>query len=170
MQVKPLYYITLSTALWLSCSTPVAAESFSDKLNFSEGDTVLVSAERAWEVDNGDSEELHFGGNFVLRAPDWFVASDSAIVLGNLENPDKIVLKGTPARISFLKAGTEEVNGTANTIEYYRSTNKLILVGQATLQKNDNMLRSEQIEYDVDADQYSASGEGGINIEVKPKD
>jgi lipopolysaccharide export system protein LptA len=42
--------------------------------------------------------------------------------------------------------------------------------GQAILTREDNRLSSEIIEYDIDEDSYSASGEGGINVQFSPND
>jgi hypothetical protein len=42
--------------------------------------------------------------------------------------------------------------------------------GAASLVRKDSRLVSELIEYDVDTDRYSASGEGGINIQFSTDD
>ena len=146
-----------------------------EKLSFSSNDTVNVSAENAWE---GDVEDVvHFEGKFELRAPDWTLSADSAVVYGQLDNPDKIILKGSPARIYFLREKHKEneqkqkeqsVEGSAFLIEYMRASNKLKMSGSARLTRDANTLAGEIIEYDIDADRYSASGEGGINIQVTP--
>ena len=164
--------------------------AFGDLLDFSTNDTVTITAENAWEDEQKDV--IHFSGQFELRAPDWSLLAESAIVYGKLDNPDKVVLMGNPAMVFFLRdtsknqpgspdenvtsSKLEEPNnsklsieGSATKIEYFRATNKLKMIGSATLKRKDNMLTSETIEYDVDTDKYSASGKGGINIQVMPK-
>jgi lipopolysaccharide export system protein LptA len=42
--------------------------------------------------------------------------------------------------------------------------------GAASLVRKDSTLVSDVIEYDVDTDRYSASGEGGINVQFSPDD
>ena len=64
----------------------------------------------------------------------------------------------------------ERVDGTAAKVEYFRATDKLIMHGSATLTRKDSTLTSEEIEYDVDTDRYSAGGAGGINIQFTTDD
>ena len=149
---------------------------FAGSLEFNADDIVTVTAERAWEADEVDV--VHFSGHFEMRAPDWSLSGDTAVVYGNLDNPDRVVVEGNPAKISFLRtaqendssASRERVDGTAYIIEYFRATDKLKISGAATLTRKDSTLNSETIEYDVDTDRYSASGEGGINIQFTPDD
>jgi lipopolysaccharide transport protein LptA len=156
--------------------------SLAQGLEFSSDDTVTVSAKRAWEADELDV--IHFSGGFVLRAPDWSLEGDSAVVYGKLDDPDKIVVKGKPAKISFLRqespedsaAGRdktkkeERVDGTASLVEYFRASDSLTMRGNATLTRTDSVLVSESIEYDVEADRYSAGGQGGVNLQFTPDD
>ena len=150
---------------------------FADKLDFSSDDTVTVTAERAWEAD--EANVVHFSGKFELRAPDWSLVGDTAVVYGKLDNPDRVVVEGKPARISFLRddqEGTgatdpqERVDGTAFVVEYLRASDKLKMRGAASLVRKDSTLVSEVIEYDVNTDRYSASGEGGINVQFSADD
>ena len=60
--------------------------SSAGSIEFNSGDTVTVTAERAWETDEVDV--IHFSGQFELRAPDWYLSGDSATVYGNLDNPE----------------------------------------------------------------------------------
>lgn len=151
--------------------------SSAGSIEFSSGDTVTVTAERAWEADEVDV--IHFSGRFELRAPDWYLSGDSATVYGNLDNPDRVVVEGKPARIAFLREADENaenaepperVDGAASFVEYFRSTDKLVMRGEATLKRKESTLASEVIEYDVDANRYSAGGAGGINIQLNTDD
>lgn len=162
----------LLLAVFLSIQT-----GFTDILDLSSDDTVTITAERAWEDAKDDI--THFSGRFELRAPDWYVSADSALVYGKLDDPDKLVVEGKPAKIFILRTTQESagssgsepnIEGTASIIEYYRATNKLKMRGQAVLTREDNTLSSEIIEYDIDEDSYSASGEGGINVQFSPND
>jgi len=147
-----------------------------DPLDFNSDDTVTVTAERAWEADEPDV--VHFSGRFELRAPDWCLFGDTAVVYGNLDDPDRVVVTGKPARISFLRDPEEDstadeeerVDGTASRVEYFRATDKLLMHGRATLTRKDSTLASEQIEYDVETDRFSAGGEGGINVQYTTDD
>ena len=160
---------------------------FADILDLSSDDTVTITAERAWEDDEGDI--THFTGSFELRAPDWYVSADSAVVYGKLDDPDKLIVEGRPAKIFILRDTAQStsssdsgsisgsgslsdsepnIEGVASTIEYHRTSNTLTMRGAAILTREDNTLSSELIEYDIDEDNYSASGEGGISVQFSP--
>ncbi|MEP6158734.1 MAG: LptA/OstA family protein [Halieaceae bacterium] len=136
-----------------------------------------MSAERAWEADELDV--VHFSGAFVLRAPDWSLEGDTAVVYGKLDDPDKVVVEGKPAKISFLRqedettatdSSAERIDGSASVVQYFRATDKLTMSGTATLTRKDSTLASDSIEYDVETDRYSASGAAGINIILNTDD
>lgn len=150
---------------------------FADSPGFSSDDTITITAERGWEGD--EANVIHFSGNFELHAPDWSMAGDTAVVYGKLDNPDRVVVRGSPARISFLRSEVENpddadeqerVNGAANFVEYHRATDKLTMRGAANLIRKESTLTSQIIEYDVETDRYSAGGEGGIDIQYNPED
>lgn len=146
-------------------------------LDFSSDDTVTITADRAWEAE--EPNVIHFSGNFELHAPDWSMSGDTAVVYGKLDDPDRVIVEGNPATVSFLRENEdgasdadpgERVDGEASLVEYFRSTDKLVMKGSAWLVREDSKLTSEIIEYDVETDRYSAGGEGGINVEYTPDD
>jgi lipopolysaccharide transport protein LptA len=150
---------------------------YAGPLDFSSEDTVTITAQRAWEGEEVDV--IHFSGDFELHAPDWSMAGDTAVVYGNLDDPDRVIVEGAPARVSFLREtedgpaeadSEEKVDGEASVVEYLRATDRLIMTGAAHLVRKDSTLASELIEYDVDTDRYSAGGEGGIKIEYSTDD
>lgn len=168
-------------AFWLAACLPLNT-ALAGELEFNDDDTVIVVADRAWEAETPDV--VHFSGGFVMQAPDWSLAGDEAVVHGKLDNPDRVVVQGTPARISFLReegavvdsaalesAATEErIDGSADSVEYYRATDKLRMLGSARLTRDGSTLTGELIEYDVESDRYSAGGAGGINLQIDPED
>ena len=143
-------------------------------LSFNSDDTIMITAERGWEGD--EANIIHFSGNFALQAPDWSMAGDTAVVYGKIDNPDRVVVEGSPARILFLRNDDEnadeqdKVEGAANSIEYLRATDKLIMRGNVSLFRQDSELTGQMIEYEVDTDRYSATGESGINFQFNPKE
>jgi lipopolysaccharide transport protein LptA len=171
------YCIAKSTRLAVFCQLTFIfgiQPGFADSLSFSSDDIVTVTAERAWQADEADV--THFSGQFEIRASDWSLLGDTAVVYGKLDNPDRVVVEGKPAKISFLRdsddADTndsgERVDGTALFVEYFRATDELLMRGEASLTRKDSTLVSEVIEYNIDDDRYSASGEGGINVQFNP--
>lgn len=150
---------------------------FADALDFSSDDTITITADRGWEGE--DADVIHFAGNFKLYAPDWSMAGDTAVVYGKLDNPDKVIVKGGPATVSFLRKdddqpnaadAPEKVTGVADVVEYHRAADQLTMRGTANLIRKESTLTSQIIEYDVETDRYSASGEGGIDIQYNPEE
>lgn len=146
-------------------------------LDFSSGDTVTITAERGWEGEGPNV--IHFSGNFRIRGPDWSMTGDTAVVYGKLDDPDKILIEGSPARVSFLRkkeensdrsSSNDKVDGEAVFVEYFRATDRLIMRGAASLARKESTLNSEIIEYNIDTDRYAASGEGRVNVQLNPDD
>ena len=114
---------------------------------------------------------LHFKGHFVMRSNDWNLTSEQATVYGSPDKPDSVLLEGSPAR--FLVKQTEltdrdQVEGTAQVVEYLREVNLLLLSGNATLVLGEETIRSSQITYDISTNRYQAGGAEGVLIRVPP--
>lgn len=133
--------------------------------------TISISADEA--IEDELPGILHFNGRFLMQSIDWNVMSSQATFYGNLDKPDRIYLKGEPAR--FLVASTTKtaqgpIDASALVVEYLREANKLILSGQATLMLGDEVISSTYIEYDIGTNRYAAGGNDGVSIEVPPVD
>jgi hypothetical protein len=75
---------------WLAICCPLILflriqPAFTGPLDFNLEDIVTVTAERAWETDEADV--IEFSGSFELRAPDWTLTGDTAVVYGKLDDP-----------------------------------------------------------------------------------
>ena len=135
-----------------------------------ESRTVVVSADESSEDPERD-DVFYFRGHFRLRTPDWALAADAATVYGELEDPELIVAEGGPVQFRSHVAGDESVDdieGEGQRLEYDRVENVLHLVGAAMLTDNVNVMRSEEIVYDLDERRLKATGSTGVNITVDP--
>jgi len=155
---------------WPAFAFPVLAAD--ERLSgFSSGDTVTIRSAEAWEGE--EPNIIHFSGNFELRASDWFLSADLATLYGKLDDPETAILTGSPA---FILVSTESqgqiqtVFGEAERIVYHRETNSLRMEGTASLTRNDNTMRSGEIEYDIEQDRIRAGGNEGVYIKVEPED
>jgi len=130
-------------------------------------ETIMVSAELAWE-DPG-STTTHYRGNFVLRTPEWSVKAAEASVYGSINNPDRIVLSGAPARIWINQPEQDKVvHGAGAQVEYRLDSKTVTMTGDAELHDGDDTVNSESIVYDIKADAYSAGGTGRVRISINP--
>lgn len=143
-----------------------AAERLS---GFSSGDTVTIRSAEAWE--DVEAHIIHFGGNFELKASDWYLSADLATLYGKLDDPETVVLTGSPAHIlvnTDSRGRSETVAGEAARIVYQRVTNSIRLEGGALLSRDENTMRGGEIEYDIEKDRIRAGGDEGVHIQVTP--
>jgi lipopolysaccharide export system protein LptA len=112
---------------------------------------------------------IHFNGDFYLEASDWNVSADQATLYGNLDDPETVVLTGSPARITVTAeygGKNDEINGQAASITYRRDEKLIQMDGDARLSRSGNFLRGGSIDYDIENDSLRAGGEGGVRIVV----
>jgi lipopolysaccharide transport protein LptA len=143
-----------------------AAERIS---GFSSGDTITIHSEAAWEDEEPDI--IHFSGGFELTASDWRLSADQATLYGKLDDPETVVLTGSPAQIlvnTESRGRSETVAGEAARIVYQRDTNSIRLEGGALLSRDENTMRGGEIEYDIEKDRIRAGGDEGVHIQVTP--
>ena len=134
-------------------------------------ETISITADVASEdIEPGI---LHFEGHFTMQTADWQIESIRATVYGHPERPDKVHLRGSPARFLINRNNPDDedvVEATAPEMEYRRSTSILKLSGGAVLKLDDEVIRSAVIEYNIDTERYRAGGVDGVLIEVPPVD
>jgi len=129
-----------------------------------------ISAEEAREDEQPGV--LHFKGNFRMQSADWQLTSTSATVFGSPNRPDRVYLEGSPSRFLVVRHDQTDqgpIEAVATVVEYRRVANNLILSGGATLKLGDELIRSENIEYDIGSNRYRAGGADGVVIEVTPE-
>jgi lipopolysaccharide transport protein LptA len=152
----------------LSCSELIASERIS---GFSTGDTVTIHSIEAWEDEKPDI--IHFSGGFELNATDWYVTADTATLYGKLDDPETAVLTGSPAAIMVnteSKGQIQTITAEAERITYLRDTNSLRMEGTASITRDDITMLGGKIEYDIEQDRISASGDEGVSIRLKHLD
>ena len=163
-----LLIITLAVALLPARYAMAAEERIA---GFSEGDTLTIRSGAARMDEKPDI--MHFDGGFELRASDWFLSSDQASLYGKLDDPETVVIEGSPAVIllnTFSGGQVSVITGEARQIVYRRSTNSILMEGEAFLSRDEHSMRGGEIEYEIDTDLLRAGGKGGVHIRVVPDD
>ena len=156
---------------------PITMQGFASALlaaeeritGFSSGDTLTIRSFDA-RMDE-DPNIFHFGGGFELRAKDWYLSSDHATLYGKLDDPETVVISGSPAQIlinTISNGETSTINGQAEHIIYQRRSNSIRMEGSAFISRDEHSISGGKIEYDIENDQLSAGGDGGIYIEIRP--
>ncbi len=138
-----------------------------EKFRLTSEDMVTLRADEAWEDVEPDT--VHFSGNFEMRIRDWVLNANTASLYGKIDNPDRLLMQGSPARIK-ISHGTgsklQELQGEAQEIIYDRASDTIRLSGNARLDQGDNVMQSSRIEYDIKTDRIHATGDGGVQINV----
>jgi lipopolysaccharide transport protein LptA len=157
-------------AIALLLSFQAVMLSADQAFSISSEDMVAIHADEAWE--DIDPDIAHFSGHFDMRVRDLQLTADRATLYGPIENPDRLELSGSPARLSLthmLNDRPETVNAEAQNIIYERKAASMRLDGAARLAQGDNMLLSDGIEYDVKTDRFHTTGRSGVQIRVRPQ-
>lgn len=148
----------------LTIALPLRAEGERFALPAS-GDTVTLRSDEAWEDEQADV--IHFSGRFELKGSDWHLSADQATLYGKLDDPESVILNGTPSVI-LLTPETEgqvrTITGEALRIVYQRDNNRILMEGNASLTRDNNTMRGGEIEYDFVQDYLSAGGTEGVDF------
>ena len=128
--VQPRLIFTLGCLACLLGFSVAAVEP----LKPDKDDTIIVRANLAWE--DSDESITYYRGDFELRTPDWSVQASEATVFGPLNNPDRVLLSGEPARIWISQPEKSKVvEGEGAQIEYLLTTESVALSGGAELKR-----------------------------------
>lgn len=155
--------LPLATPAWAEAA-PGAGSVGADAPGPGEMDkeTIVIRADRAWEEPDG-GQVLHFAGNFELHSPDWTLRSDEADLYGPLDDPDRIVARGSPAFLT-IREDDRTIEGEGKLIEYQRDGDVLVLKENARLKGEDLSMSSSEIVYDVGAERLRSSGSDGVEM------
>ncbi len=133
----------------------------------SEGAPIVIRADRAWEGDDG--EVLYLQGGFEMSSADWQVTADDAEVHGPVEDPERVVVTGAPARISFDNEGST-ITGEGARIVYRYREEVIELYDDARLEGEEVSLSSSAIVYDLRNERLRSSGADGVEVIVRRND
>ena len=134
----------------------------------SASETVTIRSTEAWEDEKPDI--IHFAGDFELKASDWYLSADEATLYGKLDDPETVILLGSPALIvvnTEIKGRTQAVIGEAPRIVYQRHSNSIRMEGGATLTRAEDSMLGSEIEYDIEQDRFRAGGAEGVHFSLR---
>ena len=125
---------------------------------------IVIRADRAWEGESG--EVLFLKGNFQMRSAGWVVTAQDAEVHGPVEDPERVVVTGEPAKISFDNDGSR-IFGQGRRIVYRHREEVIELYDGAVLEGDDVSMTSSVIVYDVKNERLRSSGSDGVEVIVR---
>lgn len=162
----------MSSRCWraMLCAVVVmcASPSHAAKLTLPAERPIVVRADSA--SNDPEANVTTFRGHFELQGTDWPMQADQATVYGPLEDPQRVLVVGNPARIWVRRKGIDrDVAAQADEIEYTRGLDVMRLSGNARIVESDrHVLEGDHFEYDLKANRVKQGGP--VRISILPKD
>lgn len=125
---------------------------------------IVIRADRAWEGEDGGV--LYLQGSFEMSSAEWRVTAQDAEVHGPVEDPERVVVSGAPARISFDNEGST-ITGQGGRIVYRYREEVIELYDDAVLEGDDVSMASSAIVYDLRNGRLRSSGSDGVEVIVR---
>tara|TARA_A100001037_G_C15054275_1_gene591594 strand:+ start:244 stop:627 length:384 start_codon:yes stop_codon:yes gene_type:complete len=127
-----------------------------------------VIADQAWEETS--PKAINLVGNIKIISPDIELTSDTAKLIGELDDPRLLKATGKPLQFKITRnADSETITGIANTIEYDRQLGVIKLEGKARIKDANNTIESDLIIYDTKQKRLVTRGNDGVQIVTQPK-
>ena len=132
---------------------------------------MLIEADRV-ELDDATGISIYRGR--VKVAQGTLLLSGETMTVHNKGNAiEKVIMEGTPATYQQRPDNKDQdVHAKALRMEYYTNPEHIILLKQAEVEQQGDVLRSERIEYDMAKDQVRAGTDQGderVHITIQPK-
>lgn len=162
--------LAFAQTLALALAAPSAAGAAAKALPATDGEPIVIRADRAWEAaaegapGGAEGQVLHLQGNFEMRGADWRVTADSAQVRGPVEDPEQLTILGAPAEIAFTNEDGDVATGQGQRIVYWRRREVVELHGDARIQAKDFAIGSSKIVYDLRDERLLSSGGDGVEF------
>lgn len=148
--------------------TTLPTLSLAAKLTLPAERPIVVRADSA--SNDPETNVTTFRGHFELQGTDWPTQADIATVYGPLEDPQRVVVTGNPARIWVRRKGIDrDVAAQADEIEYTRGLDVMRLNGHARIvESGRHLLEGDHFEYDLNTNQVKQGGP--VRISILPKE
>jgi len=132
---------------------------------------MLIEADRV-ELDDASGISIYRGR--VKVAQGTLILTGETMTVHNKGNAiEKVIMEGTPATYQQRPDNKDQdVHAKALRMEYYTNPEHIIMLKQAEVEQQGDVLRSERIEYDMAKDQVSAGTDQPderVHITIQPK-
>ena len=132
---------------------------------------MLIEADRA-ELDDAKGISI-YRGNVKVTQGTLVLTGEVMTVYNKGDDVDKVIMEGQPATYRQRPDNKDQdVRAKALRMEYYTDPEQIILLRQAEVEQQGDLLRSERIEYDVAKDQVNAGTDQPderVRITIQPK-
>ena len=132
---------------------------------------MLIEADRV-ELDDATGISIYRGRVKVVQGT-LQLTGETMTVHNKGNEVDRVIIEGTPATYQQRPDNKDQdVHAKALRMEYYTNPETIILLKQAEVEQQGDVLRSERIEYDMVKDQVSAGTDQPderVHITIQPK-
>ena len=132
---------------------------------------MLIEANRV-ELDDATGTSIYRGRVKVAQGS-LILTGETMTVHSKGNDIEKVIMEGTPATYQQRPDNKDQdVHAKALRMEYYTNPQHIILLKQAEVEQQGNVLRSERIKYDMAKDQVSAGTDQPderVHITIQPK-
>ena len=135
---------------------------------------MLIEADRV-ELDDAKGISIYRGRVKVTQGT-LKLTGETMTVYNKGNDIEKVIMEGTEGTPATYQQRPDnkdqDVRAKALHMEYYTNPEHIILLKQAEVEQQGDMLRSERIEYNVEKDQVSAGTDqpdGRVHITIQPK-
>jgi lipopolysaccharide export system protein LptA len=139
-----------------------------------------AKADRSKPIDVSANEKVTdykqgtsiYTGNVVINQGSLHATGDKATLYVQNGQLVRAVLVGNPATFQELDDKGQLVKGSANDANYLAQQQKIILTGNAKLDRQGDTLSSQQITYDMNAEVVKAGGKAGgdrVHVVIQPR-
>ena len=132
---------------------------------------MVIEADRA-ELNDGEGISIYHGNVRVTQGT-LVLTGETMTVYNKGDDVEKVVMDGTPATYKQRPDNKDrDVHAKALRMEYYTSPEYIIMLKQAEVEQEGDLLRSERIEYDVAKDKVNAGTDEPnerVRITIQPR-
>jgi len=132
---------------------------------------MMIEANRV-ELDDAKGVSI-YRGRVKVEQGSLILTGETMTVHNKGNNIEKVIMEGTPATYQQRPDNKDQdVHAKALRMEYYTNPEHIILLKQAEVEQQGDVLRSERIEYDMAKDQVSAGTDQPderVHITIQPK-
>ena len=159
--------------LWNRCLLPalILLPIDSGALSSDREQPMLIEADRA-ELDDSKGISI-YRGNVKVTQGTLLLTGDIMTVYNKGNDVEKVIMEGQPATYQQRPDNKDkDVRARALHMEYYTNPEKIILIKQAEVEQEGDVLRSERIEYDVPTDKVNAGTDQPnerVRITIQPR-
>lgn len=121
----------------------------------------------ATDYSVNDSRPTILSGGVVITQGTLDIRSGRAEISQRGGEPVRVVLTGSPVRLTQVLDNGERMNATARQIDYDLRTEIVVLTGGVTLAQPGNSLSGERIVYNMQTGRVQGGGEGAGRVKMR---